>query len=389
MRVFGLLAVAAAALAAVQLVSPSVRAQVNVEVDAAPAEGAPVEEGTMIQIGPDGAVDVDVNVDGDRAARLRERMLQRRAARQGAAELTGRIEISPYWIGVGGEPLPDSLRAQIDVPDNEGVLIGTVDPDGPAGKAGVHRFDILLRANDRPMWSVAALAVLVDQQGQAGAPISMELLRRGKVVVVEVTPAERPIETTVVAPQRRARPGLFQNFNGIFRPEGALRGEGEFAGGGFGEMLQGMPMALGVSVSVVSQGDGPAQVTVTQGEKTWTFDEGDEDAIAKLPGDVRPMVERMLQQQGGVFEPGFEGFSLDVPGFQMQLNGEGAAARMRAMEQRMRALQNRLGGPPAGPAAPAIEPQENLDEAPAFVPAEPTPPEAEGPTELEIPAKPE
>jgi hypothetical protein len=56
-------------------------------------------------------------------------------------------------------------------------------------------------------------------------------------------------------------------------------------------------------------------------------------------------------------------------------------------------LQGQLGGGQLGGAAPAdpdiieIEPQENLDEAPAFDAEEPAKAEVEGPTEIEIPAK--
>jgi hypothetical protein len=386
MRVFGLLAVAAAALAAVQFVSPSVLAQVNVAVDDTPAE----DEGTLIQIGPDGGVNVDVDVDGDRARRLRERLLERRAARQGGVDFAPQA-VSRYWIGVGGESVPEAIRAQVDLADNEGLLLGAVDPEGPAGKAGVQRFDILLKANGEPISTIAPLSELVSKQGEANATITMELLRRGKPVIVEVTPAERPADGFAAVPDRGDRRGLFGP-DGPFGPGGVFAGgEGGFGGGQFGEMMQGMPMAVGVSVSVARQDDGPAQVTVTQGDKTWTFDEGDKEAIAELPGDVRPMVEQMLSEQGGVFQPGFEGFGMDVPGFQMQLQGE-AATRMRAMEQRLQALQGRRGRAALDPAAPTIE-QENLDEAPAFnsaVPPEPTnpdeiKPEAEGPTELVVP----
>jgi hypothetical protein len=383
MRVIGLLAVAAAALAAVQFVSPSVLAQVNVAVDDAPAE----DEGTMIQIGPDvsigtgGGVNVDVDVDGDRARRLRERLLERRAARQGGVDFAPQA-VSRYWIGVGGESVPEAIRAQVDIADNEGLLLGAVDPEGPAGKAGVQRFDILLKANGEPISSIAPLSDLVSKQGEANATITMELLRRGKPVVVEVTPEERPADAVAAVPNRGERLGLFGP-DGPFGPNGAFAGGEGFGGGQFGEMMQGMPMAAGVSVSVVRQDEGPAQVTVTQGDKTWTFDEGDKDAIAELPGDVRPLVEQMLSQQGGVFQPGFEGFGMDVPGFQMQLQGE-AATRMRAMEQRMRALQSRLGAVPPKSGVPEVAPQENLDEAPAFVPEE-SKAEVEGPTELVVP----
>lgn len=376
MRVFGLLAVAVAALAAVQMVSPAVLAQ-----DAAPAD----DEGTMIQIGPDNGVGVDVTIDGDRAADRRERRLGRRVVRQNDFDFAPQA-VSRYWIGIGGESLSAAVRAQVEIDDDEGLLITAVDPEGPAGKAGVQKYDILLRANGEPLTTLGPLAEEVGKQGEAQGQIALDLLRRGQHVIVHVSPEERPAGA-FVPQQRRERLGLFGP-EGVFGREGAgMLGEEMLGQGGVGELLQAMPqMATGVSVSVTRQNDGPAKVTVQRGDQTWEFDEGDEDAIDALPDDVRPMIERMLKQQGGVFQPGFEGFGLNAPGFQMQLNGEGLAGRMRELQQRMLELQGQMGGAAADPAVPMIEPQIELDEAPAFNSDQAPKAEVEGPTELEIPA---
>ncbi|TWT96700.1 Periplasmic serine endoprotease DegP precursor [Botrimarina colliarenosi] len=395
MRVLGLLVVAAAALTAVQFVSPAVRAQDSAPTNGAPADGAvaddapAAEEGTLIQIGPDGGVRVEV----DGAAR-RDRRPGRRLGRQPGFVEAPQV-VSRYWIGIGGGPLPAELRAQLQIDANEGWLIRTVEPDGPAAEAGVKQFDILLRANGKPVSDISQLAEEVGEQGELQGRITLDLLRGGQPQTLWVKPIERPLDAVLPAEPRRERFGFFgrDGREGLFGPGGLLDGDGLPRGeGGLGEFAEMIPQVVsGVSVSVSRQNDGPAKVTVTRGEQTWEFDEGDQDAIATLPGDVRPMVERMLQQNGGVFQPGFEGFGLNTPGFQMQLEGPEARVmqeRMRAMQERMRALQQQFGAPPAGPGAPMIEPQIELDEAPAFnaeAPPEPKP-EVEGPTELEIPA---
>jgi hypothetical protein len=67
-----------------------------------------------------------------------------------------------------------------------------------------------------------------------------------------------------------------------------------------GQALNLNEMPSGVSVSVARQGDGPAEITVKKGEETWTLKSDDEEAIKKLPEDVRPFVEQMLDgSQGG------------------------------------------------------------------------------------------
>lgn len=377
MRVIGLLAVAAAALAAVQIVSPAVRAD-----DAAPQEE---ERGTMIQIGPDHGVGVNVQVEGDRPAERRERRLGRRMRQPGFVE--GVQAVSRFWIGIGGEPLPAAMRAQLDIDSDEGLLIRTVAEDSPAAEAGVKQYDILLRANGIPISAVDQLAEEVGEQGELEGRITLDLLRRGEVKTLWVKPVERPLGDIVRGPRQRQRPGVFGP-EGVFGQGGPFAGQGfqfneeMFGPEGFGQFAEMVPQ-MGVSVSVTRQGEGPAKVTVSSGDKNWEFEEGDKDAIAALPDDVRPTVERMLEGQGGVFRPGFEGFGINAPGFQMQLNGEGLAGRMRELQERMRALQ---GAAPADPADPMNQPQIELDEAPAFNPEAAPPAEVEGPTELEIPA---
>jgi hypothetical protein len=51
----------------------------------------------------------------------------------------------------------------------------------------------------------------------------------------------------------------------------------------------------GVSVSITRQGEGPAEITVKKGDQTWKLKSDDEDALKKLPDDLRPFVQQMLE----------------------------------------------------------------------------------------------
>ena len=390
MRFPGLIALSAAALMAAHMVSPLAMAQ-----DA--EDGA----GTVIQVGPDAGVSVDVNVDGDRARALRERRRERRLSRPGFAE-DAPVAVSRYWIGVGGGPLPPALRAQVNVDPEEGVLIQTVAPDGPAAEAGIEKFDIVLRANGKPVNELRQLADVVGEQGEMKGQIALDLLRGGKVKTLFVKPVERPVDAVIPGQPRERR------FGRLFGPEGALGGEGleglgeMFGGevfgpeglqlgneafGGFAEMIPELA-AGGISVSVQRQNDGPAKVTVKQGDKIWEFDEGDEAAMNALPADVLPMVERMLNQNGRAVGQDFEGFGFGGPGFQMQFGGDELAGRIRALQERMLQMQGGFGG---GIDPGAVAPDIQLDEAPAFdnaAPADEVEPEvADEPIEIEIPGE--
>ncbi len=380
MRALGLIAVAAAALAVVQIVSPSVQAQVEVETG---------ENGTIVQIGPDRA-------EGRRERRLQRRQVPGRLGQPGFVDPP--VAVSRYWIGVMGGLIPPELRAQVDVPAGEGVLVRSVTEGSPAAEAGVQAYDIVLRANGKPISTMAELADHVGEQGERKGRITLELLRSGRPKTLWVKPVERPVEAVADVPRPRGRFGLFgpdgrfgggQGLEGLDL-EGLMNGGelpfGADGFGGFGEMIPQIASG-GVSVSVSKQNDGPAKVTVKQGEQTWEFDEGDQDALNALPEEVRPMVERMLGQDGRVLGDDLEAFGFGGPGFQLQF-GDDLAERIRAMQERMRAMQGRGGLEAQGP---AVDPQIELDEAPAFN-ADPTPTPAEpveeaAPIEIEIPAE--
>ncbi|QDT70541.1 putative periplasmic serine endoprotease DegP-like precursor [Planctomycetes bacterium MalM25] len=378
MRYLGFCAAVAAAL----LVPPA-----NAQQDA--------EEGTLVEIGPDRGVRVEVDVPEN----LRGRLQERRRLRQ-PAQVEAPVAVSRYWIGLSGEPLTEALRAQLRIDEGEGILVRGVTDDGPAAEAGVEKHDILLRANGKPIAEIYQLADLVGEQGELKGRITLDLLRAGKPKTLWVKPIERPLDEIV--PQRPGRERL-----GLFGPEGRLRqrlfngggegldleqlqgllGEGGFDPEMFGGLAEMVPQAAmgGVSVGVSRQNDGPAKVTVRRGEQTWEFDEGDEDALNALPADVRPMVERMLNQNGRAAGQDLDAFGFGGPGFQLQFHDD-MADRLRELQQRMQAFGGQLGAP--GEPGGVVEPQIELDEAPAFgeaPPAEAAPAEGEEIIELEIP----
>ena len=354
-----------AALFAVQTVSTAAVAQ----------DTGPAEEGTLIQIGP------------DRASDRRERRQQRRQIRRpGFAEAAPAIAASKYWIGLGGGPLPPELRAQVDLPTDEGVLVRTVADDGPAAEAGLKPYDIVRRANNQPVSTLAQLADVVAEQGELKGRITLDLLRGGKPKTIWVAPVERPADAAITIP-RGERLGLLGRDGQLL--EGLLGGEGfqleglEEQLGGLGEMMPQMALG-GVSVNVARNGDGPAKVTVRRGEDTWEFDEGDEAAMNALPEDVRPMVDQLLQ--GGGVGPGFGAFGFDAGGLQFRLGGDGFGDRFLEMQKRMQALRQQFGdAAPGEAAAPLIEPEIELGEAPAFNGGAATSTEDAGPIEIEIP----
>ena len=102
--------------------------------------------------------------------------------------------LSEFWIGIDGTPPDDTLRAQLELPAGQGLVVNQVVDDSPAAKAGLKRFDVLLSCHDKPLAEVADLAKIIDEKKDAVLPI--KLIRGAKQIIVDVTPQRRPPSQT-------------------------------------------------------------------------------------------------------------------------------------------------------------------------------------------------
>ena len=302
-----------------------------------------------------------------------------------------------YWIGLQGRPIDSAaLRTHLQLADDVGVLVENVVPESPAAKAGLRQHDVIVAVNGEPISDLTAVQQVVADGGKKA--IDLKVIRLAKESNVEVTPEERPADLAMSLP---ADGGVGQAFGGGQMPDveamlrqlqqggapGGMRVFGPGMIGGQAFNLNQMPS--GVSVSVARQDEGPAEITVKKGDESWTLKSDDEEAIKKLPEEVRPFVEQMLDgSQPGM--PGAMGamrFNLGdlqqiLPDQLGKLDAEGivdhpalrkrAAAvqqrteeaserlleRMEQMEQRIRDLQQQLEENSA-------EPRTNEDAAPS------------------------
>jgi hypothetical protein len=196
-----------------------------------------------------------------------------------------------YWIGVQVQyPLPDLMRAQLSIPKDEGILVQEVEPSTPAdGKLMKH--DVLVKADGKPLKSASDLVSAVNEA--KGGKLQLEVLRGGKPVKIEVTPAKRPAALPSkadvwVSPELRYKdlaealklsgPGLRYY---TMRPGWILRPGA----------LHHAPLPENLSITITKEGSKPAKIVVKQDQKQWEIAENELD---KLPTDVRPYVDQML-----------------------------------------------------------------------------------------------
>jgi membrane-associated protease RseP (regulator of RpoE activity) len=251
---------------------------------------------------------------------------------------------STHWIGLLGGPLTPELRAHVEIPTDQGILVREIVPNSPAAKAGLKNYDILLRANDTQLRDMTDLVELVRTEGQRDGQISLEVLRKGERQSIVVKPEERPsdmaqagVQESESAPNLSQVPGLerfFENFGENAPFEFRQFGPGVIVGG---DGLANMPG--GVSISIRKENDQPAQVTVKRGDETWEVVGDDPESLNQLPEDLRPFVERMLR--GGANRLEFR-TNEAAPGINMPAFGnQGLQQRLDEMERMLQQLLER------------------------------------------------
>lgn len=204
---------------------------------------------------------------------------------EAAAEAAREVKPSPYWIGVqlDPEPLPELLQKHLQV--TAGVVVTEVFDDSPAAKVGVKPGDILLRAGKTKLTGPPDLIDAVTAAGEK--PFKLALLRDGKELEIELTPAKR--QETEAAPDATEANELLRALesNQLFRRHLVLpRAEAIWLGEGAGAKLP-----ANVKVKISKEGEKPAEVHVERDGKTW---EVDEKSLDKLPADLRGPVQNML-----------------------------------------------------------------------------------------------
>lgn len=115
----------------------------------------------------------------------------------GAAAADAEVKKEPY-LGVVVGPVPDAVRAQIDLPEGVGLSVEAVAPGGPAEKAGLKQHDVVSTFNDQILVSPEQLRTLVKVVG-AGTKAPLEIIRGGKRQTVEAVLEERDVQPDGVA----------------------------------------------------------------------------------------------------------------------------------------------------------------------------------------------
>jgi S1-C subfamily serine protease len=97
------------------------------------------------------------------------------------------------YIGVSGQiaAVPRRHARNTGIDNAAGAMITALEPNGPAALAGLMTLDTIVLADDEPLTGVDDLIRLLNSE-RIGRKLTIDVLRRGSLRTLVVTPLERP-----------------------------------------------------------------------------------------------------------------------------------------------------------------------------------------------------
>ena len=97
------------------------------------------------------------------------------------------------YLGVQIQPVTGSIAEGLGLPKDHGEIVASVEPGGPAAKAGIKQGDIVVRVANQDVTYDNTLSYIVANVAP-GTRVPVSLLRGGKPVNLDITVAERPTD---------------------------------------------------------------------------------------------------------------------------------------------------------------------------------------------------
>ena len=102
------------------------------------------------------------------------------------------------YLGIGIQPLTTDIAAGLGLPKDKGEIIASVEPSGPAARAGLRQGDVVLRINNSDVTYDNTLSYIVANT-PVGTSVPIEVIRDGQRRTLNATVAMRPAESIVQA----------------------------------------------------------------------------------------------------------------------------------------------------------------------------------------------
>lgn len=105
-------------------------------------------------------------------------------ARKVVAQLKEKGRVVRGRLGLRGTDISDSIKKQFNLTVSKGVIISQVEPESPAEKAGLKKYDVIVEINGQPVDSWKDLRFKVADL-QPGDLVTIKIIRDGKEMTVK------------------------------------------------------------------------------------------------------------------------------------------------------------------------------------------------------------
>lgn len=109
------------------------------------------------------------------------------------SQLLSRGRVSRGYLGLGMQPvrLPENLTSQLGLSSRSGLIVVSVEGDGPAEKAGLFVGDVIVALGGKPVGEPRDVQGLLEPES-VGKPLTATIVRGGERRDVDITVGERP-----------------------------------------------------------------------------------------------------------------------------------------------------------------------------------------------------
>lgn len=124
-------------------------------------------------------------------------------ARQVLDQILKNGKVSRGYMGAWIQPVTPEIAKAFGLSQPQGALLGDVDPNGPAGKSGLQRGDIVLALNGQPIAGSRELRLKVAMS-KPGTTVKLKVFHKGAEREVSVTLGELPSKAAAINSERES-----------------------------------------------------------------------------------------------------------------------------------------------------------------------------------------
>jgi len=118
-------------------------------------------------------------------------------------------KVSRGWLGVMIQPVTEDVAEKLELDSQQGALVSELDPKGPAAKAGVKRYDVIVEFDGKPVREMDELPKLVAS-APVGAKAELTVIRNGEKKKVAVQLGELDAQPQLASTgSREEKPGAY------------------------------------------------------------------------------------------------------------------------------------------------------------------------------------